>query len=160
CAVEEDAFDRGVCVEEGFEVVGHHAVRLDRRIQAAVPPAQPQHIPHRDAGCQQRGDAVVVGGRRVESEDLTGDAPERVAGIAVVLARRQRHDAGHVAEDKDARAVADYGWQTLQQRSCHANRYTLTPWPRTSISRLRGCSTASTERCVPNGPSWSNGCST
>ena len=38
-AVEEDLIDRGMRVEERLEVVGHHAVRLDRRIEAALPSA-------------------------------------------------------------------------------------------------------------------------
>ena len=79
------AGDRGVRGEERCEVVGHHAGRLDRRVQAAGPPATVQHIPDRDTVAAQHLDPTPVRLVRLEPEQRTGDAPERISWIAVVL---------------------------------------------------------------------------
>lgn len=48
-AVEEDAVDRSVFVEESREIVGHDGRVDDGRIQASVSGTQFQHVPHGDA---------------------------------------------------------------------------------------------------------------
>ncbi len=100
--------------EEGRKVVGHHAVALHRGIQAALADAGVQHIPHRDAVCQQGLHPLRVRRVRGEPVHLTGDPPERVARVAVVLGRRQRHHAGHIAADQQAGAGTDQRWQPAQ----------------------------------------------
>ena len=56
---------------------------------AADAAARVKHIPQRDTVELQGGQPSVVGCGRIEAEQLTGDRPERIAWIGVVLARRQ-----------------------------------------------------------------------
>jgi hypothetical protein len=125
-AVEVDAVDCRMIGEQSAKVVGHHAVRLDGGVQASRPPTRSQHVPHRDAVATQGSGADVVRLVGVEPEDLTGDAPEPVARVGVVLLRPQGRHAGHVAEDQDAGVIVDDRRQSVQQRCSHRLNGALT----------------------------------
>src|ERR1700722_736943 len=85
-AVEVNPRDGGVVGEQLGKVVDHQAFRVDRGVRAASSAARVQHIPQGDSVRSQRRKAGLVWRVLVETEKLSGDGPERISWIAVILA--------------------------------------------------------------------------
>ena len=121
--IEEHPGDLGMTFEKLAEVVGHHAVRLHRRVQAPDAPARAKYVPHRNTVGRQSRNAGVIRLRSGELEDLAHDPPERVSRIRVVLLLAKGHHARHVAENQDACTVVDDRRQPVQRRRGHESKY-------------------------------------
>ena len=69
--------------ETGGEVVGHSAVELDGRVEAAGPHRAVQHIPERDTFVSE-----LLAPRRIvtlDAENFAHDAPEGILRMGIVL---------------------------------------------------------------------------
>lgn len=86
--------------KESREVVGHHGVGFNGRIQAALARARLQYIPQCDARLCERGQPIFIWRSRRKAAQQSHDFPEAVAGVRVVLLRLQRTLAGHAAQDQ------------------------------------------------------------
>src|SRR5262245_12221871 len=85
--------------EQGAEVVG--LLIPDRRVETARSRAGSERIPECDLRAIKNNQPFLIGKKGPRAEQLAHDAPERVAGMRVILLRLQRNFARHAAEDKD-----------------------------------------------------------
>lgn len=102
-AVEINGADLRMLGEEGREIVGLDRVRLDAAVQAAGSSTAVYHIPQGYAVVLQRLESLGIGAGGIEAEQPPHDRPEGIAGMGVVLRRRQRGRARHGAQDQHVR---------------------------------------------------------